>query len=201
MGKASTNELGYVATPSLTLYPALRLLYGGGIAAIADDNYVLLNGLLSEVTISSVTYHGQQVEHKAACILTTLCDYRQIFGVVAGNQSSFSVSDYLYNLLRNPLRAIEPDDQRYEKLFDRFEYIATICYSDTFGDSNMLIGRFGKHLRNIQAGNIKEEIAAELQEYGDNWPPLKAGICSGSIDKFRQWQQQLDETIRKGRQL
>ncbi len=63
----------------------------------------------------------------------------------------------------------------------------------------MLIGRFGRQFWHSEAGNSTEEIENELQKYEDNWPPLKGGICGGSIERFRKWKQQLDEGIKNPR--
>ena len=197
MSNPSIEEVSFVGSPDLTHYPPLLLLYGGGLAAIAAKDYGLLSSLLSNVTIASLTFHRQRVEERAARLLTALWDFREIFRVVAGTQSNVAVSDYLYKLLRNPLRAIEPDDRRYDKLFDRFEYLSAICYGDMLGGRDMPIGRFGRQFWYEEAGNILNTIEAELEKYGDNSPPLKGGICGGSIERFRKWKQQLYESLEK----
>ena len=44
-----------------------------------------------------------------------------------------------------------------------------------------------------------EEIATEQKRLGDNWPPLKAGICGGSSKRFSELKQQLDKKIESAR--
>jgi hypothetical protein len=195
----SIEELNFVGDPDLTHYPPLLLLYGGGLAAVAAEDYGLLSSLLSNVTIASLTLHRQRVEEKAAGILTALWDFRRTFQVAAGTQSNVAVSDYLYRLLRNPLRAIEPDDRRYEKLFDRYEYLSAICYGDIYNIKDMPIGRFGRQFWYPDAGNIVGEIETEQKRCGDNWPPLRGGICGGSSKRFLEVKHALDESIKKTR--
>lgn len=195
MGSVSMETFNNGGGSILTSYPALLLLYCGGIAAVAAEDHALLNGLLSDATVGIMTRFGQR-EQKVALILAALSDCSDEFQLVQGNRSNFPVSDYLFLLLRSPLRTIVPDDRRYDKLFDRFEYLSTICFGDTFNTTHMPIGRFGKQAWYGEAGDIAGTIATELEKYGDNWPPLKGGLCGGSAERFRTRQQQVDEILK-----
>jgi hypothetical protein len=197
LGSISPVDFDNASSSDLIYYPALLLLYGGGMAAVTADDYALLNGLLSVATCSIVQRSWSR-DTKAAWIVQMLYNYADKFTCLKPN-SGFPVSDYLHELLRDPLRLIEPDDRRYDKRFDWFECLSAISYADTFGDRHMLIGRFGRHFWYPEAGNIMEEIEIELQRHGDNWPPLKGGICGGSVASFRKLKQQLDEAIKNTR--
>jgi hypothetical protein len=129
-----------------------------------------------------------------------LYDYAGMFtGLERTN--GFPVSGYLCRFLRDPLRTIEPDERRYDKLFDRFEYLSAICYGDTLGDRNMPVGRFAREFWYPEAGNTVAAIESELQKQGDTWLPLKGGICGGSIERFRKRKRELDEAIKNTRRL
>ena len=197
LGSMSIADFNNAGGSNLTLYPALLLVYGGGIAAVAADDYALINGLLSDATCSMVTRFGSR-EQKAASILTTLWDYSRMFMVIEP-KSGYPVSNYLCNLLRGPLRPIEPDERRYANLFDRFEYLAAICYGDALDTKDMPIGRFGRQFWYPEAGNTIKSIDAELQKHGDHWAPLKGGICGGSMERFLERKRQLDESIKQTR--
>jgi len=157
----------------------------------------LLSALLSDARVETATRFGQ-IERKAAWILTQLWDYSEMFMAIE-TKSGFPVSDYLHRILRDPLRRIEPDDRRYSKLFDRFEYLSAICFGDTLGDRNMPIGRFGRQFRYPDAGNVMESIDAELLKNGKKWPPLTGGLCGGSWDNFIERKRQLDESVKNAR--
>ena len=74
-----------------------------------------------------------------------------------------------------------------------------ICYGDTVDRRDMPVGRFGRKFLYPEAGKIVEEIATEQKRLGDNWPPLKAGICGGSSKRFSELKQQLDKKIESAR--
>ena len=156
------------------------------------------DSLLSDATIPAVTRFGQK-EQSAAIILSMLWDYSEIFQFLPDNKTALPVSDYLFRLLRGPLRSIEPDDRRFGKLFDRFEYLSAICFGDTLNTAEMPIGRFGRQWRHPEAGNIMETIDAEMKNTGKNWLPLQSGVCGGSWDRFVERKRQLDEAIKSSR--
>jgi len=61
----------------------------------------------------------------------------------------------------------------------------------------MPIGRFRRGWWYPDSGNIMKEIEAERLRWGENWPPLKSGMCGGSAEGFLQLKQRLDEDIRR----
>jgi len=198
IGTVSVEEVNYVAGPDLTLYPALLLLYGGGIAAVAAGNDHLFCWLFDEAKIWAVIRFVQG-ENKAALVLAVRGQYLELLQQLPAHKgSNTAVSDYLYTLLRDPLRQIEPDDRRYSKLFDRFEYLSSIEFAHILDDKeHMLIGRFGRNWRYPESGNIMEEIEAERSRSGNNWPPLKAGMCGRSSQRFLELKQRLDESVKQ----
>jgi hypothetical protein len=199
LGSVTQADFNTAGRSDLIYYPALLLLYGGGLAAVAAGDYALLNDLLSDTSCSVVQPLWAR-DQKAVWLVQMLYNYSDTFKTLK-SQSDFPVSDYLHDLLSDPIRPIEPDDRRYLKLFDRFEYLATISYADIFGDGNMLIGRFGRQFWSPEAGGIVEEVETELQKYGDKWPPLKGGVCGGSSERFSKWKRRLDEAIKTTRRF
>ncbi|HEY8290861.1 MAG TPA: hypothetical protein VIG44_00165, partial [Thermomicrobiales bacterium] len=87
--------------------------------------------------------------------------------------------------LRDPLRDLIPEEARYARIFDRFEYL------------RFLIGQYDRHLkvgygRFIWRGgygsqdDIVNEINEEFERSGANWAPLRAGLFGGSVEAFQE---------------
>ncbi|MCK5342366.1 MAG: SIR2 family protein, partial [Candidatus Heimdallarchaeota archaeon] len=115
---------GVVAWINLRLYPALLLLYGGGIASIAAEKYDTFSTLLTK----------RSVEGNDPIVLNLY-----IYSVFADGASEYisryensptPVSSYLFEILREPLREILPQDVDYQKCFERFEYLLGLIYVD-----------------------------------------------------------------------
>ena len=100
------------------------------------------------------------------------------------------------------MKGIEPDDYRYELLFDHFEcllamtvghfqagpvkrppHIADARPTLAFLGIPMPVGRFGWRRNNHpdMLGTLKEEQTSS----GKNWPPLAAGMFGGNVQRFQ----------------
>ncbi len=62
---------------------------------------------------------------------------------------------------------------------------------------NSPIGRFVWRRRedDIGAYSVDKEMAAEATASGDDWPPLKAGLFDGSLEKFQSIQATFGEQL------
>ncbi len=141
----------------LKLYPALLLLYTGGIISLMAERY-----------------------------------------------DTFPVSDHLYQVLREPLRELLPEDITYEKYFDRFEYLLALIYADLeqkyFHRGGVVgpIGCFGwRYQRLPPTQTIMGKIEAEVAALGQDWPPLKAGLFNSSVDRFLALKRAFDEKLER----
>lgn len=89
----------------------------------------------------------------------------------------------------------------YEATFDRFEVFFALVYADLDENRDGSIwgppGRFAwKHSRGLDTSpftKIVEEAAAQ----GKDWPPLRAGLFGGTLDRFQKTAEQYLELIKK----
>lgn len=180
---------GLVYLIKLRRYPVLLLLYGGGLAAIAAGNYKLLAALLLEaklknnqeqdVPLCSKVYPMEVLENQLGQMLPGM-DRRRT-----------PLSDYLFDKLREPLREYLPRDEDYADTFDRFEYFlglvhASIKQSELDGGWWGPVGCFIWRTSDFGQGHgIAHKIVAEIDAEGTEWPPLKAGLFGGSLEKAK----------------
>jgi hypothetical protein len=103
------------------------------------------------------------------------------------------LSEHLFSVVRDPLRRVLPDDAEYEEAFDRFELLRALAYAHlkytTLGENDRCwvpLGRYcWKADRRAEESTIKQ-FHSELEEAGSEWPPLKAGMLNGSVDRARE---------------
>lgn len=121
----------YPLWDELRLYPALLLLYGGGLAAVASGNYSRLAPLLSQTRRRDLNWEGPLVlRANASQFLArdTGDEFRHL--LTCKERAYFPVSEHLHETLREPLRQYLPDDESYDGCFDRFEYLLALVYVD-----------------------------------------------------------------------
>lgn len=186
---------GFEIWLSLRLYPALLLLYGGGIASIAADNYQTLTALFTQAMVRQGYVENPLVVHVYAGAVMDRNVWEYLPGV---ERNSIAVSEYLYKLLRDPLKELLPDEIHYERCFDRFEYILGLVHADLFHKKSGQIwrpaGRFMLRNRYYPQESIMDELEKEIASLGSNWPPLKAGLFDGSIERIRFIKSSFDRT-------
>lgn len=117
----STTQLD----PSARHTPSIILLYNSGIAALAKRNIEMLVGLL---TIPKVTHLG---ETKPLLIQTNWGKLQEFFNSLPNRKNqSAPASEWLFENCRDGLRHIIPSDTEYDRLFDFFEMLRSIVYTE-----------------------------------------------------------------------
>jgi len=185
---------GMVVWLQLRLYPALLLLYAGGIAAIAGERYGNLAALFTqtkawnsslsrELPIGSFLHPWAAIEEDAV---------QQKLPGSHGQSRPFS--NYLFRTLREPLRDLLPSDSDYERFFDQYEYFLALTYVDLkkeiFGAFlGAPIGRFAWRR------NILDMVGQEFSQAGQDWLPLRSGLFGGSVVRFRTAKEFVDRKI------
>ena len=182
----------------LSLYPALLLLYAGGVAAISAGRYDYFSALLTKTRVKD--------ENKDQPVVLSVYTHRVLKNddaqLLPGMESRYTpLSDYLYRVLREALRDLLPDDVRYEYCFDRFEYLMALVHADLYekqtGGLSALCGRFAWRARLYPKGSIKGEVDLEVKDAGPSWPLLRTGLFDGSVERFESIKRTLDERISK----
>lgn len=194
---ANTNEpkpgVSYLPRwKNLSLYPALLILYAGGIAAIASGRYDTLASLLIQPQVREL----ERSEPPAFALYTWVVMDKEVAEKLLGRGKRHTpLSDYLYETLREPLRDFLPQEERYTKCFDRFEYLLALVCSDLYEKKLHQIwgpvGSFGWRI------GIADEIALESSKAGKDWMLLKTGLFNGSAERFQVVQATFHEQLAK----
>ncbi|HOO52829.1 MAG TPA: SIR2 family protein [Methanothrix sp.] len=179
---------------NLRLYPALLLLYGGGIASIAAEKYDLLYSLLMDVAVRDIYEEGP-----AAQKLNVFNVMNENIGNVLDTESPTPTNEQIYKVLREPLKDIITQDTKYQKYFYRFEYLSALVesYLNKKQGKNVWspVGPFCWGYVPPLRGSIMEDIDLEIETVGSNWQPLQAGLFRGSIDEFKDIKKECDQKI------
>lgn len=173
---SGSGNTGWLA---IQWYPVLRLFYTGGIAAVAAGRYGALRALMHAPVRAS---------HKDGPLVTAVTDEMgdktRAFKLLPDLDRRYvPCSDYLYDSLRPLLDDLLFLGSDYERAFDRFEVLYALEYEHLEDRGWSPIGRFGwKGIRSDSSSVTV--ILKEAEAAGGAWPPLTAGLCGGSADRF-----------------
>lgn len=192
---------GYPVWMKMSRYPALLLLYAGGLAAIANNN---LN------TVSAL-FAGPKVDkgpnEKAAIILVNAWSVMETKDgqCLPGMKGRYApVSDHLHRVLREPLQPFIADAEKYTSIFDRFEYLLGLAYADlseeTGEERRGPVGSYGWRYRDRDfKSTIMGQIKTEVEGVGDSWPFISHGLFNGSIERFWEVKTAFDKFVMRVR--
>lgn len=196
--EANVNRF-YEVWKNLRLYPALILVYAGGMAAIAKGNYSTFAALLTEPTVEE---YGQRRRLVEMVYTWRVLESRIAKQHIPGLENHHTpLSDHLFGLMRNPLRAYLLDDSSYTRAFDRFEYLYGLVHADFYSQERDRVwgpvGNFGWRYARLGSNDYSTmtEIKDEVSSLGENWPPLTAGLFGGSPERFLEVKQEFDKLV------
>ena len=188
----------------LKLYPAMFLLYSGGIAAIAASRYDTLWSLLHEPTI--IDWHGNLPPVRK--LYTSQVMQEQTQKMLPGREMQYTpLSNHLFDALRSPFKDLLPDDREYEECFDSYEYLFTLLNADATTEEvsearmwrSLIEGRYWRYFGDGHSvsGSFDKKLEAEAQKQGDQWNMLLAGGFRRSLQRFEEVKGAVDDWIRK----
>ena len=188
---------GLVVWLQLRLYPALLLLYGGGIASIAAENYSTFSALLKKVTIGKA--HENSGPLISGLFTWSVINDDKEKHIIGAERSYTPLSDHLFQVLRDPLKEFIPHDIDYRDCFERFEYLLGLIHADLnekdYRDNWWgPVGIFGKW-NHFTAIGIMSEVEKEISEKGDDWPFLSFDLFDGSIERLQEVKKGFDKYI------
>jgi hypothetical protein len=168
----------------LKLYPALLLLYGGGIASIAAGKYDFLSNLAAK----KISYNDNEIHSllmnlgKLDVINSDL--QKQLSGQ---DDSCIWLSDHLLTILKKQFSESIYFDTNLERYFDRLEYLMILIRYNTLKNNikiknELKCTRFFEYWdpENSEKIEIIEDIKSEVLREGKNWPPVQSGLFEGS---------------------
>ncbi len=190
----------------LRLYPTLILFYASGITCLANSQYEMLNRIFKTKIINRNT--DEDIDLILAMNIHNILD-KDIANQFPGLERQYTpLNNHLFELLKPVLLRYLSDERRYEAFFDRFEFFLALAYADLSDKSHTNnasifgikfwgpIGRFGWK-KNIDLKVPFQELVREATEAGSKWPPLAAGMFSGSSDRFIEVYNGIIERVNK----
>ena len=182
---------GHPMLLALRRYPALLLLYGGGIAAVEGEHYGTLLTLLTKPKIVNERY-GQDLPPVQGLSPHRVLE-KDAAKLLLGRNCYAPMSEHFFICLREPFRVFLPDERQYQRCFDRFEYLKTLLEVDVYGDPQC-IGCFGWRWKYPEQ-DVMKEIEAEEGQVGRNWPPYQAGWFQGQRERFMAARKKVGEVV------
>lgn len=168
----------------LRRYPALLLLFSGGLAALYAEKYENLKALAVDPTVNdrNQTVPLIRTINQAA---TLSKEYgRELSGL---ERHHTPTSDHLHTVLRQPLKELVADDEEYDNLFTRFELLLALLFVDCNPKPELgewtIPGRWG-WAGAVEGSDPAENFWEVATEQQSEWAPLHAGMFGGDISRF-----------------
>jgi len=190
---------GFTRLINLRYYPGLVLSYAGGVMAIYRDKYSTFRQLIEDVKIRY--RDNRRMEAPLAEMLSTFAIIpKDITDQIKGMERQYTpLSNHLFDLLRERIRDLIPDDFEFETAFDKYEYFFALVQTEYFQNSQSprkgQPGRFAWNIRYHPETNIVRQIEMESAAAGNNWPPLRSGLFEGDPEKFKSIKSIYDEFL------
>ena len=186
---------------NLRWYPALILIYSGGISAIAAEDYKTLNRMFTTKILCDQYYNKPNAIIVGVVNGALEIDRNDVFKIIPGYEKYYAPrSEYLFKFLQPTFDDILFLGKGYEEVFDRFEILYALTYMDlTYENISKWgpPGRFAWKFKRSFGNNIYNDILNEAKLYGDEWSPLKAGMFGGSYERFDKISTEYKELLEK----
>jgi hypothetical protein len=178
------DQVGYVLPQlrDLQVFPALLLLYAGGVAATATGNFPFLRALLRDATFTDRLEGTSPVALKVHPWV--IDGHDDISAALFPGRSTYEpTSQRLFETLREPLGEYLPLNVGYQKAFDSFETLRALTFVDINkkrepdGHGWVPLGHFAVlHRRGRPEESALRALRAEYQEQLGRWGPLESGL-------------------------
>lgn len=160
-------------------YPALRLYYAAGIAAVAAARERFLTVLMRTGSFES---QGPVPEELWAFLYPrAVLDYRLADRMPkwAGAEVRFGLSKHLRMTIR-PAFGDLLDDAEFAVAFERFEFLRSMMEADL--DHEPALGEYAS-VMGRRPPSISVAIRREIRDAGSSWPLLRAGAFRGEVQR------------------
>ena len=179
---------GYVVWLGLKRYPGTLLLYALGLGATEAGQFHFLGRMLETII------NTEHAKHKSAVqVLPPFCLFSgngdAIKNLEGMERRRTPLSDWLHDQLKQYVRRLIPNDEKYTLIFDKLEILIALNHAFQIDDPWQWIpvGAFKYRYENRE--RILQEIKMSLSEFQETSPFVKSGIfgktvegCSRSVD-------------------
>ena len=139
--KPRVQSPSYDVWRSLTLYPGLLLMYAAGMGALENGNLELISRIFRGEVADYDSGSGSTTN-----VLTALLNGRSALmqkDMLEGYEKNyFPINDWLHDVLREPLKSLIPDDDRYSHVFDKFELLVSLGFAHVQDSNSIYAGWF-----------------------------------------------------------
>jgi len=202
LGSFSLVSQFYQDWLSLRFYPALLVLYAGGVAAVASNNYSALTDMLYRTT----TYEPS-VDKRVPLIFSANLDLLEHAAAQTLYRADIPQGYALPHRIRESahlwttLSAYVPSKDLLDAHFDMFEYLFGLALVDQRlelrGNAWAPKGLFALHHHRLDLEGFLQTVNEDIEQYGDAWPPLKAGMFGGSTDRLHRACEIYDQRLKE----
>lgn len=169
----------------LRWYPLQLLCYYAGIAALSSENY---EALAQVFRAQSSPGPGEDPLFVFAQANSALTDLHEDFRRLPGHEKQRTPrSEHLHKELQPLLDDLNFLGSSYEELFDRFEILNALAHMPPPASGSRRWGppgRFAWKYQNAPNGGLFGRMEREASAAGNNWPPLRAHLFSGSSEEL-----------------
>lgn len=179
----------------LQYYPLLLLIFSAGVGAFASNNMALVGLLATSPTVRRNPTNPDELAVDTV-FSEHLLDKADGNALLHPNDREYLTpfSDYLCDRLREMLTDLRLDQVTFERAFDMFEFmwgleLAHINMKKDPSRAWVPLGSFA--WRSLTTGvrvpfDCLEEVRAAWSSGNSSWPPLKAGMCGGTVERLKQ---------------
>jgi hypothetical protein len=188
---AQSGNTGWL---SLRWYPALLLMYAGGVAAVAAQKYDNLAAILF-ARVRTSERHSDRWQPFVQSITESISFpmYKMFNKLPNLDRRQTPLSDHLHSVLQPVMDDMLFLGSDYEDAFDRFEVFCSFEYECRGGRAP--IGRFGWKSEYPERSPM-HDVVREAKDAGLAWAPFNAGLFGGSLEAFLGVSKSVPERIR-----
>ncbi len=163
-------------------YPTQIIIYSAGLAALSAKKYAVLKIILT--TLVKNQSLGEKHLPIIVVVSSNLSDVHDAFKWIPGQEQKYVPrSEHFFQILEPMIQDLLFVGESYEELFDDFEVYSALVYIDVTERNWGPLGRFGWKYGRGNEGSYSR-IIEEAERLKAEWPPLKAGMFDGSLERF-----------------
>jgi hypothetical protein len=180
---------GLVPLINLQYYPALLLLYIGGISALASENYHCLKAILIDSSYRDITSNERKTLISKVytwSVFDSASNTHKWLPIENAESRYTPISDYLNQFLFQYLSVYLPDNRDFDEIFDLFEYILNVVYMDLVDEYWSPYGSYAWRYRKYRKKAPIDRFIEEVIQQGAEAEILKVGFFESSVERFKK---------------